>query len=81
MNIAQSLMTDIARLNSNDIDRLLATTDLSATDVFCALRDHFYARPNKTRAAKWEGFFKLNSTLFAMVTDEDIDMIRDARGF
>ena len=74
-------MNDIAKMNANDIDRLLATTDLSATDVFNALRNHFYARPNRTRAKKWEGFYRLNATLFAMVTDEDIDMIREARGF
>ena len=50
-------MTDIANMNLRDIDRLLATTDLTGTEVFNALRDHFRANPNRNRLKKWERFF------------------------
>lgn len=72
-------MTDIANMNLGDIDRLLATTDLTGTEVFNALRDHFHANPNRNRLKKWERFFRRNSTLFGMVTDEDIDLIMQVK--
>jgi hypothetical protein len=72
-------MTDIANMNLGEIDRLLATTDLSATDVFNALRDHFRANPNRNRPKKWERFFRRNGALFRMVTDDDIRLIQQAR--
>lgn len=69
-------MTDIANMNLKDIDRLLATTDLTGTEVFNALRDHFRANPNRTRARKWSRFFKRNAALFQMVTDDDISLLQ-----
>jgi hypothetical protein len=68
-------MTDIANMNLGEIDRLLVTTDLTGTEVFNALRDHFRANPNRNRLKKWERFFRRNSTLFGMVTDDDIELI------
>ncbi len=71
-------MTDIANMNLGEIDRLLATTDLTGTEVFNALRDHFRANPNKTRARKWSRFFRRNGALFRMVTDDDIRLLQEA---
>ena len=72
-------MTDIANMNLGEIDRLLVTTDLTGTEVFNALRDHFRANPNRTRARKWERFFRRNAVLFGMVTLDDIKLIQEVR--
>ena len=60
------------KMSLGEIDKMLATEDITGTEVFNALRLYFLNKPNKTRARKWSRFFKRNSTLFNMVTDDDI---------
>lgn len=72
-------MTDIANMNMGEIERLVVTTDLTYTEVFNALRDHFYANPNRNRLKKWERIYRRNSTLFGMVTDDDIHLIMEVK--
>ena len=70
---------NIAKMSLSEIDRMLATTDQTATEVFEALRSHFLRNPNKTRARKWSRFFKRNATLFSMVSDSDIEKLNQVR--
>jgi len=72
-------MKNIANLSAKQIDELLCTTDLTGTEVFHALRDHFYERPNRTRLKQWERFFRRNSTLFGMLNDEDIALLHKVK--
>lgn len=71
----------IAKMSLGEIDRMLVTTDKTATEVFEALRSHFLRNPNKTRARKWSRFFRRNATLFGMVTDSDIAKLNEVRDF
>ena len=67
------------KMSLGEIDKMLATEDITATDVFNALRLYFLNKPNKTRAAKWSRFFKRNATLFGMVSDSDIEKLNQVR--
>lgn len=64
------------KMSLGEIDRMLATEDITATEVFNALRLYFLQKPNKTRAKQWSRFFKRNAALFRMVTDDDISLLQ-----
>ena len=64
------------KMSLGEIDKMLATEDITATEVFNALRLYFLRKPNRTRAKKWSRFFRRNGALFRMVTDEDIRLLQ-----
>lgn len=63
------------KMSLGEIDKMLATEDITATEVFNALRLYFLNKPNKTRARTWSRFFKRNAALFNMVTENEIKLL------
>lgn len=67
------------KMSLGEIDKMLATEDITATEVFNGLRLYFMQKPNRTRLKQWERFFRRNSTLFGMLTDEDIALLHKVK--